>query len=314
MCTYNGEKFLREQLDSIISQSYPIFELLIQDDGSTDSTIKIIREYAFLHPFIHWQMNDHNLGFNANFRTVIQKAKGELIAISDQDDIWHSNKLEEMVKCIGDCSMCYSFSVSSEQESLSNVIRTHNNNNTLERLLFANAISGHNMLFQKVLIDQLPTWNDLILYDWWLAVNAYLHNGVRKCEQVLTFHRIHAGSAMKSYHVAKSKAYMPYLKGYQSFSALQTKPSWQFFYQQIYNKSKDKKELAVAHHLAKTILRKGVGSFIKLCFLSMKHRKKLMPRQGINRFRSFFYPCFYAYQNRCFDQVTSSFTHSSEHL
>jgi len=52
MCTYNGAKYIREQLDSIINQTYPIFEIIIQDDCSTDDTVDIIREYAETHSFI----------------------------------------------------------------------------------------------------------------------------------------------------------------------------------------------------------------------------------------------------------------------
>ena len=304
MCTYNGEKFLREQLDSIVSQTYPIFELLIQDDGSTDSTVDIIREYAAHYPYINWRVNAQNLGFNANFRTAIQRAKGELIAISDQDDVWYANKLEEMVKCIGNCSLCYSFSVPSKETSMEELIQARNDNNTLERLLFANAISGHNMLLQKTFIDQLQAWDDTILYDWWLAVNAHLQNGACRCGKILTYHRVHGGSAMKSYHLAKVKPYLPYTEGYNSFRHLQQKQSWQFFYQHLYQYSDHRTQLATANRIVKTMLSTGIVPFISLCFLSMKHRELLMPRQGINRFRAFFYPCFYAHQNTCFGRST----------
>lgn len=301
MCTYNGEKFLREQLDSIVAQTYPIFELLIQDDGSTDSTAEIIGEYTARYPYIDWKVNPRNLGFNANFRTAIQRARGELIAISDQDDVWHANKLEEMVKRIGDHSMCYSFSVPSDNEDITDRIRKFNDNNTLERLLFANAISGHNMLVRKSLIDHLTDWDDTILYDWWLAANAHLHDGVCRCEQVLTFHRLHSGSAMKSYHAAKAKAYLPYLEGYVSFRHLQKNKSWQFFYQHLYHHSRERNQLATANHIVEVMLKTDIFSFITLCFLSMKYREVLMPRQGVNRFRAFFYPCFYAHHNTCFE-------------
>lgn len=96
MCTYNGEKFLREQLDSIVQQSYPIHELLIQDDQSTDRTTEIIKEYQARYPFIRLHINEKNLGFNANFHTALCSATGDFISISDQDDVWHPDKLKEM--------------------------------------------------------------------------------------------------------------------------------------------------------------------------------------------------------------------------
>lgn len=301
MCTYNGEKFIREQLDSIVSQTYPIYELIIQDDRSSDSTVDIVKEYAACYSYIRWQVNEKNRGYNANFRTAIQSAKGELIAISDQDDIWYANKLEELVKCIGNYSMSYAFSTLPNQTNVKDIERLLNNNNTLERLLFANVIPGHAMLLKKTFIDQLPFWNDHIFYDWWLAVNAYFHQGAYRCEQVLTDHRIHVDSVMASYNKTREKKYLPYIKGYKNFKALQKQASWQFFYQYIYDKSKNKEELTVANQVTKRMLQKGLIPFIAVCFLSMKHRKMLMPRLTINRIRSFFYPCFSAYKNHLFD-------------
>lgn len=301
MCTYNGEKYLREQLESIVSQTYPIYELIIQDDRSSDSTLEIIKEYAANYSYIRWKVNEKNLGYNANFRTAIQDARGEFISISDQDDIWYANKLEELVKCIGNSSMCHSFSISQPQATVVSIKQAVNNNNTLERSLFSNVILGHCMLLKKDFIDQLTVWNDDFFYDWWLAVNSYLHQGASQCEQILTDHRIHPESVTCSHKAKKVKPHLPYIKGYSSFKALQKQPNWQFFYQHIYNKSKNRKELAVAHRIAGLMLQKGPLPFLSLCFLSMRYRKRLMPRSGVNMVRAFFYPCFFAYQNDRFE-------------
>jgi len=88
MATYNGEKYLREQLDSILGQTYAPFEIIIQDDGSTDGTVDIAKEYVQKYGFIKLYVNEHNLGFNQNFKSVAMKATGDYVAISDQDDIW----------------------------------------------------------------------------------------------------------------------------------------------------------------------------------------------------------------------------------
>ena len=87
MATYNGEKYLREQLDSIIQQTYPIHEIIIQDDCSTDGTITIIEAYIKKYPYVKLFSNDHNVGFNQNFKNAAMRATGDLVAISDQDDI-----------------------------------------------------------------------------------------------------------------------------------------------------------------------------------------------------------------------------------
>lgn len=108
MCTYNGEKFLREQLDSIINQTYPISEIIIQDDRSTDGTVALLREYEERHPNIHVFVNEQNLGFNLNFKTACMRATTDLIAISDQDDVWFKDKIERQVAAMGENNICCS--------------------------------------------------------------------------------------------------------------------------------------------------------------------------------------------------------------
>ena len=81
MCTYNGAKYLKEQLDSIINQTYPIYELIIQDDCSTDGTVSILEEYAQKYSFIHYRINEKNKGYNLfkfrkfNLQVLIYKCR-----------------------------------------------------------------------------------------------------------------------------------------------------------------------------------------------------------------------------------------------
>ena len=81
LCTYNGEKYIREQLESIVSQTYPIHELLIQDDCSTDATPLIIEEYKEKYPFIRFYRNKNNLGFNRNFWKAFEKVTGDYLSL-----------------------------------------------------------------------------------------------------------------------------------------------------------------------------------------------------------------------------------------
>lgn len=97
MCTYNGEAFLKEQLHSIIEQSYPLLEILIFDDASKDDTVKILEAYAEKFPIIKIHQNINNIGYNANFEQALLKAGGEVIAFADQDDYWLPKKIENMI-------------------------------------------------------------------------------------------------------------------------------------------------------------------------------------------------------------------------
>ena len=102
MCTCNGESFIREQLDSIMAQTYPVNEIIIQDDASTDRTYDIVCEYARRYPQIHPRQNETRKGVNGNFFDALSQATGDYIAIADQDDIWEPGKIERQVQTIGD--------------------------------------------------------------------------------------------------------------------------------------------------------------------------------------------------------------------
>lgn len=108
MGTYNGAEYIREQLDSILSQTYPLKEIIIQDDGSTDDTVAICTAYAEKFPIIHFSRNASNLGFNQNFKSAAMKATGDFVAFSDQDDVWFPTKIEKQVAAIDNHDICFS--------------------------------------------------------------------------------------------------------------------------------------------------------------------------------------------------------------
>ncbi len=158
MCTYNGAKYIKEQLDSIVSQTITPYEVLIQDDGSTDATMAITKEYATRYPYIRLMSNDGIHGVNGNFFSAMRKAKGDYIAISDQDDIWMHDKLEILSAAIGDKMMCVGRNVHFRMENGKEVIIPDDNrrpNCNIIRLLYA-SMPGHCMLFRRELLDHLP--------------------------------------------------------------------------------------------------------------------------------------------------------------
>ncbi len=99
MATYNGEKYLAEQLDSIINQTYHNWNLLIRDDNSTDRTLEIIQDYQKKDNRIKLlKDNKGNLGIVKNFEELLKNSESEFIMFSDQDDIWIENKLDAYLK------------------------------------------------------------------------------------------------------------------------------------------------------------------------------------------------------------------------
>lgn len=94
MCTYNGGEFLAEQLQSIMSQTRPADELVICDDGSTDETLDIVARHAdTMKVAVKVKRNSRRLGPSANFEQAMSLCRGEIVVLSDQDDVWRSDKL-----------------------------------------------------------------------------------------------------------------------------------------------------------------------------------------------------------------------------
>ena len=94
LATYNGEKYLREQLDSILSNTFKDYEIHICDDGSTDGTIAIAKEYAEKYPQITLWQNKQNQGYTRNFLKAVQRETFPYFMFCDQDDIWKPDKIE----------------------------------------------------------------------------------------------------------------------------------------------------------------------------------------------------------------------------
>jgi hypothetical protein len=95
MCTYNGARYVREQLKSIASQTRLPDELIVSDDRSHDGTLAMVKEFAHTAPFpITISVNTNNVGVNKNFENAIRLCKGDVISLSDGDDVWEPHKLE----------------------------------------------------------------------------------------------------------------------------------------------------------------------------------------------------------------------------
>jgi glycosyltransferase involved in cell wall biosynthesis len=107
MATYNGEKYIGEQLQSLASQTYPPDELVVGDDGSSDRTVKIIEEFRNYAPFpVHIHANKNNLGYARNFLATAKRCQGDWVAFCDQDDVWLPDKLAKTVDAIRHTPSC----------------------------------------------------------------------------------------------------------------------------------------------------------------------------------------------------------------
>lgn len=196
IATYNGERFLQEQLESIISQTYTPIEIIAIDDCSTDNTFSILNRYAAQHPHFTLIRNEQNLGYQKNFEKGFALAKGDYIAPSDQDDIWLPNKIETLVNNIGHHAIAYCNSafINSESESMDKTMNDikilANFDNPIMYVTGASA-PGHAMLITRQLaLDAMP-YPTLVSHDYWLAFVATFNSSLKFIDEVLVLYRRH---------------------------------------------------------------------------------------------------------------------------
>ncbi len=196
LSTYNGEKYIKEQLDSIINQTYKNFELIIVDDFSQDTTVKILKNYLNQYKNIFLYENEKNIGYVKNFEKGVRFSKGDYIAFSDQDDYWYPEKLEILMNRIDeyDVAYCDSELVNENLEPKGKKMSTNHNllssSNPLN-FIIKNCVSGHAMLFKKSLLENNFEFPELIPHDWWITFLASNRKGVFFVNKPLVKYRIH---------------------------------------------------------------------------------------------------------------------------
>ncbi|MCY7292189.1 MAG: glycosyltransferase family 2 protein [Ferruginibacter sp.] len=199
VATYNGEKYLIEQLNTLVNQTYPNIEIIISDDDSTDGTMKILKDYEKKYSFISIKENTAPNGIKRNFENALKYCRGEYIAFSDQDDIWMLDKIEKLVNNIGNHALIYhdSLFVDTNANSLgktfSSDLRCYSGTNS-EAFLLCNCVSGHALLFNRKLLSIVLPFPNARHHDWWLAFRATEHGGVQFFNEVLVHYRQHAFS------------------------------------------------------------------------------------------------------------------------
>ena len=206
MCSYNGSRYVDEQLKSIASQIRLPDELVVCDDGSTDNTISLLTAFAAESPFqVLVVSNEERLGPAKNFEKAIRLCKGDIIALSDQDDIWKPQKLARLVLALEEHpSAVYAFSDADfcdhegsllgyslwDAVGLRNVIAHFTGSGQLAILLRHNLIPGSAMVFRRPFMDViLPIPADW-MHDYWIVLlGSTLFSGVPVSETLFMYRR-----------------------------------------------------------------------------------------------------------------------------
>lgn len=210
LCTFNGERFLDQQLRSILAQTVVPDEIIISDDGSTDSTLAIARDFSARHPALTWSITARKapLGVTENFASALVTARGDLIALCDQDDLWEPHRISAAVSAFRDESILLVHSDAtlvdsggaprgSLMEVLNLTTRERGalgSGNSLEALVKRNLVTGATVMMRRVLLESAlpipPGW----VHDEWLALIASSQRGLVFLDQPLIRYRQHGSN------------------------------------------------------------------------------------------------------------------------
>lgn len=209
LCTYNGEKYLKEQLESILSQTVVPDEIVVCDDVSQDSTFDILLKFKNQYRDIFKiERNTENLGYVKNFEKAIMLCSGDLIFLSDQDDVWFENKVEVVNTFFEKNNhidvLCHNFKLLTDEKLPSTnywqmrmLNKDASNQQILENtILQGNIFPGMAMVISKKAKEKnLPfkKINRLVIHDFELIIQSSKMNTLHLCSDVLGQYRLHHG-------------------------------------------------------------------------------------------------------------------------
>lgn len=213
LASYNGEKYIAEQIESIISQSFSDWNLIIQDDCSADKTIEIVRVYAKKYPYkISVHINEKPSGSaKANFFSMLRRVKNDYVMFCDQDDVWNKDKIEITFKKmreaenennripvlvhsdlkVADCNL------KTLHKSFVKYQGLNPNYNTINKLVVQNNVTGCTVMINKFLVDLLTAETEgALMHDWWLALVAGSFGKIAFCPEQLVLYRQHGNNQL----------------------------------------------------------------------------------------------------------------------
>lgn len=212
LSTYNGEKFLREQLDSLLAQTYQDWRLVVRDDGSSDATLTILSEYAQLFPArFDLRSDGQRLGAKASFARLLEYSSADYIAFCDQDDVWLPEKLDVLLNAAmaaengrpdipvlvhSDLEV-----VGAELEPLTGSFWAFQgidpSRDRLGHLVVQNVVTGCATLFNKALRSLvLPIPPQAVMHDHWMALVASACGRIVAVEKPLVRYRQHGANTV----------------------------------------------------------------------------------------------------------------------
>jgi rhamnosyltransferase len=208
IATYNGEKYLAEQIDSILGQTYQNIKIIISDDCSKDGTREILKGYE-QDERIDVYYQDKNLGYVKNFEFLLSKVEDNYFMLSDQDDVWKKEKIEKSYKTLVEKDAIMAFAdLTVVDENLNIMYKSFNDYMKLTRKIkkylndyrfqyLYNCVTGCTVIAKKELIEKtipIPTTSKYAIHDMWIGMMAILNGKVAYIDDQLIFYRQHGNN------------------------------------------------------------------------------------------------------------------------
>ena len=212
MATYNGQEYLKKQIDSIFAQSNQDWQLLIRDDGSCDNTISIIEDYMARFPDKIKLITgkECHLGASLNFGQLLEYTDTQYIMFSDQDDIWLPNKIELTLNVMKATEQLYPDKpvlvhtdlrvIDSDSRTIADSIWSYQKlfpeiGNSLNKITAQNVVTGCAMMInRKARAVSIPIPGEAIMHDWWIAIKVAKHGKIAYVSTPSILYRQHPGN------------------------------------------------------------------------------------------------------------------------
>ena len=215
MSTYNGQQFLAEQIRSIQEQSYTDWTLFIRDDGSSDNTKEILKDFEHQDSRIHLIDNDKsdNLGVIKSFHKLVNHDRADYYFFSDQDDVWLPNKLELSLKeaqnYLADFPLMVYMDLKVVNQDLEIMTesmvksQSHHANTELVQELTENTVTGGVAMINHALAEMWQETDDILMHDWYLALLASAFGNLVFIDQPGELYRQHSDNVLGARTLSK---------------------------------------------------------------------------------------------------------------
>ena len=209
LSTYNGKKYLKQQLDSLFKQTYANFDIIVRDDNSKDESIEILKSYN-----VELMSYGKNIGPKGSFSTLLEYSlakSSQYFMFCDQDDLWEADKIEKTLKKMqsleskfGNIPLLVHTNLEVVDEDLQTIDKSfwhfeqiNPNMNDFNKLLVQNTITGCTVMINRKLAElAMPIPDEAIMHDWWLGLIASKFGKISHLDKALIKYRQHAQNSI----------------------------------------------------------------------------------------------------------------------